>query len=60
MITYWFLYALPLSIAAIIITAIKEKGKAKRIEKLKGLKDSTIEAIGNYEKKSNFWDKFKS
>jgi len=47
-----------ISITGTIYTAIREYEKGRRIEKLKGLKDSKIDSIGNDEKKSNFWNRF--
>ncbi len=60
MIPYWFLSSLPTALQQIVITYIKERGKLKRIEKLKDLNESTIDAIGNYEKKVNSSDKQKT
>jgi len=51
---YFFLFviAVATNITRMIIVSMKEKGKLKRIEKLKDLPNSKIEAIANYEKKS--------
>lgn len=47
-----------ISFTKIACTAIKEYGRWKRIERLEGLEDSKIDSIGNYEKRSNFWNQF--
>jgi hypothetical protein len=43
------------SIAIVIRTLIKEREKRKRIKEFKKMDEDKIKAIGNYEKKSNFW-----
>ncbi|WP_347923319.1 hypothetical protein [Pontimicrobium sp. SW4] len=48
------------SIALVIRTHIKEKEKRKRILEFKEMDNSKINAIGNYEKKSSFWQRVKN
>ena len=49
-----------IQIGIIVRKKIIEKNKLNRIEKLKTLDNSKIEAIGNYEKKSSFWSWIKT
>ncbi|WP_342873367.1 hypothetical protein [Psychroserpens sp. AS72] len=47
------------SIGLIIRTLVKEKEKRKRIKQFEKMDNSKINAIGNYEKRSNFWNDLK-
>lgn len=58
MMQYWY-FIIPSSIILLRVFII-EWCKIIRIGRLKGLDKSTIDAIGNYEKKASFWSKFKS
>ena len=48
------------SIALIIRTIIKEREKRERIKEFKNMDKDKINAIGNYEKKSNILEGLKS
>lgn len=54
---YWYhLIGIPsitASISFVIVSFKKENEKIKRIKELKNLSNSKIEALGNYENKSN-------
>jgi len=50
------IYLLIIAIASVAIALIREVHKNRRIDKLKGLPNSKIESIGNYEEKSKSKD----
>ena len=55
----YLLIVIILATSRIIRKNISESNKLKRIDKLKELENNKINAIGNYEKKSSFWNYFK-